>query len=151
MIGAGVIIGLCVTRVGSEPPFIPKRLCMKPHKDGRFCVLLLCFASRNDGGQDAVTAKVALDVCYPPPPPPRPPPNSRGSDGRYNWLPAHAPPPPCFPTHHRMGTHKNIVGVESLSDVAGAEGLVMEIAVCDMFKACTGRSVPAFNLAQQIR
>ena len=50
-----------------------------------------------------------------------------------------------------MQNHKNVIGVESLSDVAGSEGLVMEMAVCDMFKACTGRSDIVFTLAQQIR
>lgn len=50
-----------------------------------------------------------------------------------------------------MKKHKNVIGVESLSDVAGSEGLVMEMALCDMFKACTGRSNIAFTLAQQIR
>lgn len=50
-----------------------------------------------------------------------------------------------------MGTHANIIGVDCLSDVVGSEGLIMEMAVCDMFKASTGKSEPVFTLAQQLK
>lgn len=125
---------------------------MKPHKAGRFCAASLCFGLRNNVGRDSLTAEVALDLHYPPPPPTRRTSDVLTAKVHGICLMLSPPPlPPPFPPHHRMGTHKNIIGVESLSDVAGAEGLVMEIAVCDMFKACTGRSVPLFSLAQQIR
>lgn len=79
--------------------------------------------------------------------------SARSSDARtaeVAFVSSHPPPPP-WPPYLRMGTHKFIIGVESLSDVTGSEGLVMEIAVCDMFKASTGRSDTKFTLAQQIR
>ena len=62
-------------------------------------------------------------------------------------------PAPSLPRfrHRRMKEHKNIVDVFCINDLPGSEGLVMEVAVCDMFIASTGRSNIAFTLAQQIR
>ena len=50
-----------------------------------------------------------------------------------------------------MGSHKNVVSVEALSDVSGSEGLVMEIAVCDLYQASTKTSVIEFTLEQIIK
>ena len=41
--------------------------------------------------------------------------------------------------------------MEALSDVAGSEGLVMEIAVCDLYQASINASVQAFTLEQIIK
>ena len=38
-----------------------------------------------------------------------------------------------------------------MSDVVGSEGIIMELAVCDMLKAITGASDPTFRLSHQIR
>ena len=39
-----------------------------------------------------------------------------------------------------MGPHKNII--EALSDVTGSEGIVMELALCDLYKASSGKVIP---------
>ena len=62
-------------------------------------------------------------------------------------------PPPatsCL-SHLSMGSHKSVISVEALSDVAGSEGLIMEIAVCDLYQASMKNSVPEFNLEQIIK
>ena len=49
-----------------------------------------------------------------------------------------------------MERHKNIIGVEALSDVTGSEGIVMELAVCDLYQASSGTSETSFSVSQQI-
>lgn len=61
------------------------------------------------------------------------------------------PPPPPFPQHLSVGAHKNIVSIYALSDVAGSEGVIMEVAVCDLLAATMGTSNPAFTLDQILR
>lgn len=62
-----------------------------------------------------------------------------------------APPPstPCLP-RLRLKNHKNIIEVEALSDIAGSEGIVMELALCDLFQASVGQSETRFTLSQLI-
>ena len=59
------------------------------------------------------------------------------------------PPPLCLP-HLRLDAHKYIIGVEALSDVAGGEGIVMELAMCDLNQAVSGKSETKFTVSQQI-
>ncbi|CAM9930853.1 unnamed protein product, partial [Laminaria digitata] len=49
-----------------------------------------------------------------------------------------------------MGSHKNLISVEALSDVPGSEGLVMELAYCDLYQASTQTSGPALNINHTI-
>lgn len=47
-----------------------------------------------------------------------------------------------------MGTHKNIIAVEELSDVAGSEGITMELAECDLYQTRARRYDTVYSLAQ---
>lgn len=46
--------------------------------------------------------------------------------------------------------HNLIIGVKCWSDVTGSQGLIMEIAMCEMFKARVKMSEPVFTLGQPI-
>ena len=63
------------------------------------------------------------------------------------------PPPPPVAPHIKLsvGMHKNIIEVACLNDLEGSEGLLMEVAVCDLYRACLKQTNPAFNLEQQIK
>ena len=78
----------------------------------------------------------------------------RRSDGRgSSRLTLRHPPifPPSSPSHLRLGKHDNIIDIECLSDVVGSEGLIMEMAVCDMLSATTGTCSTSFSVSQQLR
>lgn len=81
----------------------------------------------------------------------------RRSDGRgSSRLMPRSPTPPRPPSlapHDNLssGTHKYLIGVASLSDVAGSEGLLMEMAVCDLYQACLKKSDPEFGFEQLIK
>ena len=64
-----------------------------------------------------------------------------------------SPPPPATScvSHLAMGSNKNVTYMEALSDVAGSGGLVMEIAVCDLYQVSMKTSVSEFNLEQRIK
>ena len=46
--------------------------------------------------------------------------------------------------------HEKIIDVDCLSDIAGEEGLLMEIAVSDLYQASAGTSNIMFTLSQQL-
>ena len=66
-------------------------------------------------------------------------------------MPPPTPPAPSYPSHLSVKKHANIVDVECLSDVTGSEGLVMEMALCDLLQASGGTSGTVFTLAQLLK
>ena len=72
----------------------------------------------------------------------------RRSDGRGGSRPTQLPPRVCYTLS--LNSHKHIIGVEALSDADGCEGIVMELAMCDLNQAFLGTSQKSFSVSQQI-